>query len=132
MTPEVPKPSEGFGFTEHEKLYDIVSDKRFRALIKDERTHIHELSEGANNYGDFMFVTASRPAGERPELVTFWGLGYHESRERWIVDEWFWYHANLFADTLQKTVSIEEAEALLQRRREAIAPDSAPNSQATA
>ena len=65
MTPEVPQPSEGFGFTEHEKLYDAVSDKRFRALIADERTRIHELSEGENTYGDFVFVTASRPAGER-------------------------------------------------------------------
>lgn len=54
--------------------------------------------------------------------MTFYGLGYHEYRERWFTNEWFWYQANLFPEQLQKQLTLEEAEELLDQRRESIDP----------
>ena len=115
-------PTDPFGFTEHEKLWDRISDTRFRALIADEATTIHKIEIDANNYGEFAFVTLSREAEGKRHLMTFWGYGFHESRERWLVDQWAWYKANSFPATLKQRLSREEAEELLEQRREEIAP----------
>jgi hypothetical protein len=120
--PSPQHPEDVFGFTEKEQLYDRVTNERFEELIGDERTTIHEITEDCNNYGEFLFVHTSRPVGERRASVTFYGAGFHELRERWFVDQWFFYQANNFPDRLSQTVSKEEAAQMIKRRREAIAP----------
>jgi hypothetical protein len=122
MSKEHPQPEEAYDFTEREQLWDRLSDARFQVIIADDGTTIHEIELAANNYGEFLFVSTSRPAGERRACVTFFGLGYHEHRERWLTKEWFWYRGNAFSQVMNKTVSKEEAEQFLQQRREEIAP----------
>jgi hypothetical protein len=53
--------------------------------------------------------------------ITFFGLGYHDYRERWIANEWFWYRANEFPEVLKREVSKDEAQEMLRERREEIA-----------
>jgi hypothetical protein len=120
--PARPNPDDEFGLTEQEQLYNRVSDARFRAFLDDEQTTIHRLEESSNSYGEFLFVTVSRMAGDQRRLVTFYGLGEHEHRERWYVDEWFYYRAHPFPDVLEQQVDREKAEKLIQRRRDDIAP----------
>ena len=115
-------PPEGFGLTDNEKLFDRVSHERFMALVFDENTTIHQLTIDGNNYGEFLFLTVSRPAEQGRECITFWGLGMHEYRERWLTKEWFWYRANQFPQTMKQKLSKEETEELLQARQEDIAP----------
>src|SRR5688500_5810686 len=93
---EAPCPRDPFGFTERERLFDRLSHKRLLSLIADEQTHIHSIELSENMYGEFLFIAASRPAavGETRACVTFYGAGYHDQRERWIVDEWFWYDSD--------------------------------------
>ncbi len=122
MSKEHPQPEEVYGFMEWETLYDRVTDARFRALIEDERTTIHKVEVAANSYGEFLFVSTSRAAGESRVCVSFFGLGYHDHRERWFTQEWFWYRANTFSEVLEKTVSKDEVGELLRQRREEIAP----------
>ena len=43
--------------------------------------------------------------------MTFYGLGFHEHRERWITDEWFWYQANLTPELYSKQLSREEVQS---------------------
>ena len=119
---EQPTPSEPFSFTEHEKLYDRISDARFNALIEDENTTIHKVETDANNYGEFAFVTVSREAQGQRNLLTLWGLGFHEQRERWITDHWRWYRGNQFPAILEQQVTLEEVQTLLEQRRQEIAP----------
>jgi hypothetical protein len=119
---EQPQPPNPFGLTENEQLWDQVSDERLRALIEDPATIIHKLDVDANNYGEFVFVTLSREADGQRHLLTFWGMGYHESRERWITKHWNWYRANPFPDTLKQQMLLEEAQELLEQRRTEIAP----------
>jgi hypothetical protein len=38
-----------------------VRDGRFKEILDDEQTIIHSAHESSNNYGDFLFVTVSRP-----------------------------------------------------------------------
>ncbi len=118
----MPPPETAFGFTEEERLYDRVSDARFRALLNDARTAIHTVHEDANSYGEFVFVTLSRPSASGREVVTFFGCGFHEYRECWLVDTWYWYRANPFPETLQETLTLEEAQAQLEARLEQIRP----------
>jgi hypothetical protein len=123
--PAVPelKPGEGFGFTEQEKLDDRVSDERFKTFLNDPHTTIHQVDESTNNYGEFLFVTVSRPIGdEKRECATFFGYGYHEHRERWFTNEWLWYRANQFPETMRQQLTREEAKELLQQRRRWITP----------
>jgi hypothetical protein len=123
MTKEHCRPSpEGFEFTYNEKLFDRVSDQRLRQMLFDESTTIHRFIISSNNYGEFAFVTASRAIGQGRACFTFWGLGHHESRDRWLTDEWFLHRANQFPDTMKQELSREEAEELLQERQQDIAP----------
>jgi hypothetical protein len=125
MPVESPRPSptsETFGFTEREDLFDRVSDQRLREILSDERTLIHDISEDYNNYGEFLFVNVSRPSPAGRLSVTFYGLGFHEFRERWYVDEWHWYRANPHTERLENTIAKAEADRIIEERRVAIAP----------
>ena len=99
-----------------------MRDKRFKEILSNEDTIIHTAHESSNNYGEFLFVTVSRPAGQQRIFMTFYGLGYHEQRERWITKEWFWYQAEPYHDVLEKKVTKKEAHELLKQRLEEIAP----------
>ena len=114
--PAHPKPYEVFGLTEKEVLYWRVRNDRFKEILEDQQTLIHELKESSNNYGEFLFVTTSR-LGDRDRIyITFYGLGYHEHRERWLTDEWFWYQSNLHEDQQEQLISKKEAQELLEER----------------
>lgn len=54
--------------------------------------------------------------------MTFYGLGYHEERERWITKEWFWYQAHADTDMLQQHIDKDEVRETLKRRLESIQP----------
>lgn len=126
MTHEIPstparrRPYEVFGLTEKEALNSRISQERFQELLLDERTLVHEIKLSSNSYGEFLFVTASRPGQQSRVCMTFYGLGYHEQRERWIDQEWFWYQANQFPELLQRQVDKKDAQKLLQERIEDI------------
>src|SRR5215211_5290087 len=128
MTPEhsqplTPKrPYEVFGFTEQELLKWRVTPDRFEEILGEERTTIHKIEPSTNDFGEFLFVTTSR-AGDRGRVgMTFYGLGYHKHRERWITDEWFWYQSEIFPNLLKQKVVKEDVLELLQARRGKIAP----------
>ena len=74
--PRQPQPYEEFGLTKDERLFDKVSHERLVGFMADEATAIHRMEESHNNYGEFLFVTLSRPGNQRRILVTFWGAGY--------------------------------------------------------
>ncbi len=128
MTPEqfhspTPKrPYEIFGFTERESLYWRVTQARFDEILADKETLIHGIKPSSNDYGEFLFVTTSRPGINERLAMTFYGLGYHDHRERWITDEWFWYQTSLDAKTKQETIKKEEAKKIIEQRRDEIAP----------
>lgn len=122
MTKETPQASSGFGFTERERLFERISDKRFKALLADERTAVHHIEVSSNNYGEFLFVTMSRPVGQDRSFLTFWGLGFHERRERWLTDEWRWYETQQFLHQIPQKIAPEDAQALIQERIDEIAP----------
>ncbi|KAB2862908.1 MAG: hypothetical protein F9K46_06490 [Anaerolineae bacterium] len=126
MTHEKPqpyrRPAEVFGLTDHEKLWDRLSDQRFQTLLNDPQTEVHEVQVDTNSYGEFLFVQMSRVVDSQRYGLTTFGLGFHEYREQWITQHWHWYesHPSLLAKKpiLPKT----EALQLIQNRRDEIAP----------
>jgi hypothetical protein len=116
------KPYEEFGLNEKEALYWRVGKERFEELLNDDQTLIHEINESTNSFGEFMFVTTSRPGEKGRIYMTFYGQGYHEQRERWITDEWYWYQATPYLDLLRKKLEKGEAQELIEQRLEEIKP----------
>src|ERR1041385_9265603 len=82
-----------FSFSERENLYDQVSRDRFMALVMQPDVDIHVVKEDSNSFGEYLFVTVSCRDEQPKRLLTFWGLGYHDHRERWIVDSWQWFES---------------------------------------
>jgi hypothetical protein len=93
-----------FQLNEAELLESRISHAHFTELLNQRGTTILEVSESSNIYGEWLFVTltariptfiwlsTTTPTPKpQPRSVTFWGLGYHESRERWLTDEWRWF-----------------------------------------
>lgn len=123
------RPYEVFGLTKKEVIDWRIDSQRFEEIFNDEQTVIHEIKDSSNNYGEFTFVITSRPGDLRRIYMTFYGLGYHEYRERWITDEWYWYQTNPFSDSLNKKLEKDEARELLLARMERIIPDIQPETQ---
>src|SRR5689334_17056593 len=97
MPPEFEPPiqpdHDPFGFTERERLFDHVIHNRFIEILKDPQTTILKAEMSSNTFGEFLFVATKRRVGEHVAHITFYGLGYHEYRERWIDKEWAWYES---------------------------------------
>ena len=114
--PTQQNPDEMFGFTENERLFSRVNKERFQELLEDGNTIVHSAKYSGNSYGDFMFVTVSRPDSAERIGITFYGLGYHEYRERIIKDEWFWYKNDLTPDDIKKEIPKADLEEMLKER----------------
>jgi len=116
--PRPQRPYEILGLTEAEQRSGRISDAKFQEIIKAQDTIIHEAKKSFNHYGDFLFVTLSRPAKNGRVFATFYGLGFHKFRERWIKDEWFWYQ-NIGNTGMQNTrIAPDEFEKQLQEHKE--------------
>lgn len=115
-----PQAQQPFAFTERERLYDQISDGRFQKFLAEEATHIQEVQLSNNTFGEFLFVTISHPHEGKRQSLTFFGLGFHEYRERWITETWSWYVTarNLTKAILDKQVALRHIED----RRADIAP----------
>ena len=117
---------DAFQFTERERLKRRVSDERLRALLGDERTLTHRVEVSANDFGEYLFLTVSlpeqacQPVGERGSVITFWGLGYHEFRDRWLHAEWFWYESFCTPEVLEQIMVTDSVKQLLENRRDYI------------
>ena len=123
------KPYEVFGLTEEEVLYWRVGQEHFQEIINDDQTTIHAIKTSSNNYGEFLFVTTSRQGDHARIAMTFFGLGYHEHRERWLTNEWFWYQTNILPEIMRMKIEKEEAEELIQKRLNNIIPYSQEDTQ---
>lgn len=113
---------EAFGLTSQEDLFDRVSDARFMEIISDGKTQVHSIAADYNSYGEFLFVTLSRPSPLQPAVATFYGLGFHEHRERWYTNHWSWYAANFFPEQIAKIIPKAQAQDMIEKRRAEIAP----------
>ena len=122
MSKERPQAPEPFSFTEREQLYNRISHDRLQTLVNDAHTIIHKVELNSNMYGEFCFVTVSRPADDKRQLWTLFGLGFHEQRERWFTDEWSFYRTNPFPETLNQRVSKDKTYELVNAQQKEIAP----------
>ncbi|MBE7512740.1 MAG: hypothetical protein HS103_07980 [Anaerolineales bacterium] len=109
------QPNPCFSFTEREKLYDHVTHNRFLAIVMQPDVDIHEIKEDSNSFGEYLFVTISCRAEQPKKLYTFWGLGYHEHRERLIVDSWQWFESQRKAETLPALAKAEVRQQITER-----------------
>lgn len=117
-------------FTEREKLYDQVSHTRFMALVMQPDVDIHEVNLATNSFGEYLFVTISCRSDHPRKPLTFWGLGYHEYRERWIADSWQWYDSSRSVASLL-VLSKEEAYQQIKDREDFVRANATPEQQSS-
>lgn len=120
LTPE--NPFQKFGFTESEILFNRITHKRFLEMLQDPKNKIHTIIESENAYGEFLFVTISREINGKPSIVTFYGLGFHEYRDRWFTDEWHWYKSYANSETCKGEISRVDAVKQVEARKNEILP----------
>jgi len=113
-----------FGLTDKEQLHDFISDSRFQAILQSEETTIHQVIIDTNNYGEFLFVSVSRSAAGKARFMTFWGAGFHEKRERWLIHEWRFYES--YIRRFPTPIAKEEALQAIQKRQDEIIEESNP------
>jgi len=123
------RPYDVYGFTENERLKWRVNQERLEGILDDERTTIHEIQESSNSYGEFLFVTTSRQVKQGRVAMTFFGLGFHDYRERWITNDWYWYQASATPNMMKLQLTKDEADELLEQRLESIQPYIEENTQ---
>lgn len=127
MSPEFQPPispdHEPYGFTEQERLFDRVSHNRLIEILKDRETAILKAEMNSNTFGEFLFVSTKRGVGDNVAHVTFFGLGFHEYRERWIDKEWSWYESTPSSETDPEELTHEEVLAVITERQAEIAPE---------
>lgn len=121
-TPGLRRDETGYGFRGREKLVEHLSHDRFMDLMLRDDTHIHDVHVSENSYGEFLFVTAARPVKDVPQRLTFFGLGYHVHRDRWMDDNWFWYEPS--TDAASKAIEKVEFEQIIAQRRHEVLIDS--------
>jgi hypothetical protein len=114
---------EPYNFTENERLFDRISHNRLIEIVNDPQTAVLKAEMNSNSFGEFLFVATKQGVGERIAHITFYGLGYHEHRERWIDKEWSWYESTPSSETDQAELTKEEAIAIITERQVEIAPD---------
>lgn len=117
MSPEAPINHDCFQLTEKEQLDDRISRARFMALVDDPNVDVNDIKVSTNAFGEFMFVTLSCRTIPASEPLTFYGLGYHEQRERWISGYWRWYESIYKAKELGN-IPKSEAKAQIQERED--------------
>ena len=125
MTPEIPlqrKPYEVFGITEKEVIRWRVSTTRLKEILANQNTTTHNIKLSTNTFGEFLLLTTSRGTGPQRICMTFYGLGYHQYRERWISKEWFWYQSQESAVDIHAELSREEVKEKLEQRLAEITP----------
>ena len=115
------RPAKVFGLTEHERLWDRLSDQRFQDLFNDPQTEVHEITIDTNSYGEFLFVQMSRVVDGQRYGLTLFSLGYHDYREQWITQHWHWYESHSSFITKKPILPKTEASQLIQARRDEIA-----------
>ena len=119
---ERPKPGDEFGFTKQEQLFDRVTHERLMEFIDDSVTTVHRMEASSNSFGgDFLFVTLSKPGQDRRIVVSFWGLGFHEGRERWLTDEWFFHFSTASFINAEKVLPKSEVRQNIEDRWATIA-----------
>ena len=124
------RPFEIFDITEEEATSWRVSDEKLKEILATPNTSVHDIQITANDFGEFLYLTASRTNTPQRTYMVFYGLGYHQSRERWITQEWFWYQVPQSDVDTQQSLTLEEAEEQLAHRLSNImeAPDHTPQS----
>ena len=91
-------------------------------MLQDPQTQIHAVRESGNAYGEFLFVTVSRENNGQKLIMTFYGLGFHEYRDRWFMNEWHWYQTYANSESCKGNISKDDAVKQVEARKDEILP----------
>lgn len=104
-----------FRFNEREQLYNVIHHRRLLALLNQPEVQVRRVELSLNAFGEYLFITLTCGTGVGRRSLTFYGLGYHEYRERWATDGWQWYQTDV--NRQLPTLSKMEVLRQLEERR---------------
>lgn len=74
---------------ENENLFNKVSYRRLIEILNKDEVNILRFTKSTNSYGSFQFINIQ--INDCKEYLTFYGLGLHEYRNRYYIDEFHVY-----------------------------------------
>jgi hypothetical protein len=98
--------------TEDEKLFYKVKFNKLLQIIDEPDVLVLEYSRSTNSYGNFLFIKLYDK--KENEIITYYGLGIHEFRNRYIVDDFTYYSTSnvIRSDEKEQIVHPKDKEAL--------------------
>lgn len=120
--PRGQRPYEVLGLTAQEQRAGLLKNEKLKEILAAPDTRLHAVKQSFNHYGEFLFITLSRQGGQGRVFATFYGLGYHKYRERWITNEWFWYQSIGNTEIHNQTITPETLNEAVATAQESIRP----------
>lgn len=111
--------------TDAEQLDERLNHSRLVGVLQRRDVIVHTVKDDHNAFGEFLFVTVSRKT-THPKAITFYGLGYHEYRERWLVNDWRFYESVLLNPTGLEVLSKAEALKIIAEREAEVRREAKP------
>lgn len=104
------------GLTENESLFDRVSDDQLKEIVRENT--VVSCKVDSNSYGRFLFVKVKVEKDGKIGLITFYGLGWHEYRDKYFVDVWHHYtDYNIYDDLNLEPINTEKVLEKIEKRR---------------
>jgi len=104
------------GLTENESLFSRISDDRLKEIVRENT--VVSCKVDSNSYGRFLFVKVKVEKDGEIGLITFYGLGWHEYRDKYFVDVWHHYtDYNIYDDMDLEPISTERVLEKVEKRR---------------
>jgi len=102
-----------------EVLDDVVKHETLMKLI-DRAEYIYQFENANNLYGHFLFIGLALRFQNEIIPITFYGLGYDEYKDKYIVDKWGFYWANTFVLEERVDLTKEEIKKKIEERRKEV------------
>lgn len=107
-----------FSFTREEQLYSRVSHDRFLEYLSHPEHSIYRAGVDTNSYGEFLFITAGRANELQGRIIfTFFGLGLHEYRDRYVHGEWHFYPSSIRPEPDDSTLGVSDVLEMVRVRQ---------------
>ena len=105
-------------------MFGSLNNKEFINLL-DKAVFCYNYNISYNSYGEFLFISLA-VLNENRELegYTFYGLGYHEYRRRYITETWEYYKDQFFhkykRQYAKNTIPISDIKQVIIERQHEI------------
>ncbi len=107
--------------TEDERLWENISYKRLKEIIKMPNVRVVNYSIDTNSFGTFKFITIDY--NNSKDRITFYGLGFHEYKDSYVHSIFKFYTSYKHSDDIEKILNKSDILQNLEEEYELLKED---------